>query len=116
MEHSKLFEKTLKVLGLDPVGLSYELDYVDQNTIRELNKKYRGVDKPTDVLSFPIFNKGEKIFGCLGNIVICREVSSDFSEEFLFVHSVLHLLGFTHETDEDYDIMYKLTQEVLADD
>jgi probable rRNA maturation factor len=77
---------------------------VGQRKIRELNKKYRGKDRITDVLAFPNKEMG------LGEIVICpREVkknakkfSSVFEKELaqVLIHGILHLLGYDHEKSE----------------
>lgn len=80
--------------------------------IHEMNRESRGVDRPTDVLSFPVFDED---FGVgraiLGDIVIsydtalrqAREYGHSIDREiaFLTVHSMLHLLGYDHETSED---------------
>ena len=81
---------------------------VDNEEIHVLNREYRGVDRPTDVLSFPIFDEddmGGKTV--LGDIVLslerageqAREFGHSFEREvaFLTVHSMLHLLGYDHE-------------------
>ena len=83
-----------------------ELLIVDNNTIKELNKEYRGKDKPTDVLSFPLNNLD---FMPLGSIVISSDFAKDAALKFnhslkdeitlLFIHGLLHLLGYDHETD-----------------
>ena len=87
--------------------------------IHALNKKFRNVDRPTDVLSFPMYER-EEILSCssdeeieLGDIVISlerafeqsREIGNTFLEEvvFLTVHSMLHLLGYDHERSEEDD-------------
>ncbi|MBR2343093.1 MAG: rRNA maturation RNase YbeY [Clostridia bacterium] len=94
-----------------PVAVSVTL--TDNEYIHGLNLEYRGVDRPTDVLSFPLYER-EEIFGesdepCLplGDIVIsleraeeqAREIGNSFIREvaFLTVHSMLHLLGYDHE-------------------
>ena len=86
--------------------------------IHALNKKFRGVDKPTDVLSFPLYDgdfTDVEVFGEaeLGDIVIsiprakeqAVELSNSFLREvaFLAVHSTLHLLGYDHERSEADD-------------
>ena len=87
--------------------------FVDDEEIHRINKEYRDVDKSTDVLSFPMFNKGEYEVspetGCvaLGDIVISIEHAQAQADEFghsferemayLTVHSMLHLLGYDHE-------------------
>lgn len=80
----------------------------DNERIHELNREYRGVDRPTDVLSFPLFDDEIEDESCaLGDIVISLEKAKAQAEEyghsferevgFLCVHSVLHLLGYDHE-------------------
>ncbi|MDR1208838.1 MAG: rRNA maturation RNase YbeY [Clostridiales bacterium] len=82
------------------------LAFVDDGDIREMNRRFRRIDAPTDVLSFP---SGED--GYLGDIVISVERAAEQAHEFghgirreiafLTAHSVLHLLGYDHETAED---------------
>lgn len=101
--------KALRLLGLQRAELSVLLAGSDR--IRRLNRQYRGVDSPTDVLSFPLYDSprdfpGEGEFA-LGDIVICperaarqaRDYGSTLNEEMrrLMVHGLLHLLGFDHE-------------------
>jgi probable rRNA maturation factor len=89
-----------------------ELIVTDNKTIQTLNKEYRSKDKPTDVLSFPIDSdfREESIPGMpLGSIVISADLVKERSMEFrhtaedefslLFIHGLLHLLGFDHEVD-----------------
>jgi len=94
----ELFEKACKVLGKNPAELNAEVNFVSADEIRELNKKWRGKDKATDVLAFPLgdFNPATGKTE-LGDIVICREMAGEFSDEFLFLHGLLHLMGYTHE-------------------
>jgi len=83
-----------------------ELILMDDNGIRELNREYRGKDAPTDVLSFPVEPFPE---APLGTIVISVETAEkqgadhghDTATEIriLFLHGLLHLLGYDHETD-----------------
>ena len=74
------------------------LELVGEDRIRELNAEHRGLDEPTDVLSFPIDGSGE-VAGPreLGDVVICPEHTADLTEA--AVHGVLHLCGYDHETD-----------------
>ena len=74
------------------------LELVDEDRIRELNREHRGLDEPTDVLSFPIDGAGE-VAGPreLGDVVICPEHTVNLTEA--AVHGVLHLCGHDHETD-----------------
>ena len=95
--------------------------FVDDEGIRELNNKFRGMDKPTDVLSFPLLDyEGEseepffdELCYNLGDIVIsleramaqANEFGHSFEREvaFLTAHSMLHLLGYDHELSEEDD-------------
>jgi probable rRNA maturation factor len=83
-----------------------ELILTDNNEIQVLNKEYRQINKPTDVLSFPL----ENIPGMpLGSIVISIDKAKEGALNFghsideeitlLFIHGLLHLLGYDHETD-----------------
>lgn len=76
--------------------LSVEL--VDAARIRELNREHRALDRPTDVLAFPVDGAGA-VAGPreLGDVVICPEHASDLVEA--TVHGVLHLCDFDHERD-----------------
>ena len=103
----------------------------DADYIRALNKTYRGKDKPTDVLSFPIYEDGnfdmnECISGALlGDVVIsiprareqAKELGNPFLKEiaFLTVHSVLHLLGYDHERSADEDELQCRLQREICD-
>jgi len=102
--------------------------FTDNEGIHELNKKFREVDKPTDVLSFPLFDfEGEtdeppvdEIMSNLGDIVISLEKAKEQAEEyghsferevaFLCVHSMLHLLGYDHETSDEDDVEMRSKQ------
>lgn len=84
-----------------------------------LNREYRGIDKTTDVLSFHYFDDfsdlddrvdtaGECIFSEQKILSQARDFGHSPEEEFeiLCIHSILHILGFDHETDEDYQDMW----------
>lgn len=83
-----------------------ELIIVDNAEIQELNKQYRYIDKPTDVLSFPI---EDTPFMPLGTVVISAQYAQEKANEFnhsledeialLFIHGVLHCMGYDHEID-----------------
>lgn len=95
-----------------------------------LNKKYRGVDRPTDVLSFPLYDNGEfdelecSMGAALGDIVIsvprakeqADELGNSFLREvaFLTVHSTLHLLGYDHERSaEDDELQCRIQKNII---
>ena len=107
--------------------------FVDNAEIRDLNKKFRSIDKATDVLSFPLFDyEGEseeppvdEMLGMLGDIVLsleqadlqAKEYGHSFEREvaFLTVHSMLHLLGYDHETGEEDEADMRRRQSEIMD-
>jgi probable rRNA maturation factor len=101
---------SLGAAGITSGHLSVEL--VDEDRIRALNGAHRGVDRPTDVLSFPIDEVGD-VAGPLelGDVVICPAYTEDLVEA--TVHGVLHLCGFDHEADEGEMLM--LQESVLRE-
>jgi probable rRNA maturation factor len=98
----------LEAAGIQDGHLSIEL--VDADRIRELNRAHRGIDRPTDVLSFPVDGAGA-VSGPreLGDVVICPEHTEDVTEA--VVHGVLHLCGYDHEVDEGE--MLELQKRIL---
>jgi probable rRNA maturation factor len=89
-------EAALRAAGVVDGHLAIEL--VDAERIRELNREHRGLDRPTDVLSFPVDEDGPATGPReLGDVVICPEYTRDLREA--VVHGVLHLCGYDHETD-----------------
>jgi probable rRNA maturation factor len=75
------------------------VEFVDEERITELNREYRGLDEPTDVLSFGVDEDGHTAGPReLGDIVICPEHAADLREA--IVHGALHLTGMDHETDD----------------
>ena len=92
--------------------------FLPDEEIRTLNKNYRGIDKSTDVLSFHYFEDftgladeeiaGEIILSEAKIIEQAAEYGNTSEAEFakLLIHSTLHLLGYDHETDEDYTLMH----------
>ena len=116
---------TLAYEGFErPAEVSVTL--VDNATIHVLNREQRGVDRPTDVLSFPLFDDdfGDGEFCALGDIVLSMERAAEQAKEyghslkrevaFLTVHSMLHLLGYDHETSPEDEVdMFRRQEEVL---
>ena len=144
---SRQLAETVINAALDHEDFPYEaevnLTLVDNEQIHRINKEYRHIDRPTDVLSFPLlsyetagdfsgleeeayenFNPdtGEIL---LGDIVISVEkvmeqaMSYGHSQKreyaFLILHSVLHLLGYDHMTDEERIVMEAKQNEILDD-
>ncbi|MCL5019198.1 MAG: rRNA maturation RNase YbeY [Patescibacteria group bacterium] len=92
--------ETLSKLGKSE-NLELEIIFVDKEDIEKLNKKYREINKPTDVLSFPQTHFESSKLNLLGSIVICQEVIKEKEEllEDIIKHGLLHLSGYDHETD-----------------
>ncbi len=98
---------TFAVRALDAIGQSDSsatIAFVSDKRIRELNRQFRGVDKATDVLSFPAeekFNLGDVAVSVDTAAVQAKENGLTFDEEIaqLILHGLLHLCGYDHETD-----------------
>lgn len=96
----------------------------DDSAIRTLNRKWRGTDKPTNVLSFPAGHSVRDVPETLGDIVIAFETveteaateGKSFADHLahLAVHGFLHLLGYDHETDGEANAMERLESSILA--
>jgi probable rRNA maturation factor len=101
----------LAAVGVDDGHLAVEI--VDAARIQALNRDHRGVDAPTDVLSFPIDELGPAAGPReLGDVAICPEHCVDMTLTETVVHGVLHLCGHDHETDDGE--MLALQDKVLA--
>lgn len=115
-----------------------EIEFVSEDEIREINKCNRDIDKVTDVLSFPMisqvlpFNKQNYLFDfddetnavSIGSIVICKDVAVRQAEEYghsierekayLFLHGMLHLLGYDHMIESDKSVMREKEEQILV--
>ena len=100
----------LAAAGVEDGHLAVE--FVGPERIRELNREHRGIDGPTDVLSFPV-DEDRATAGPreLGDVVISPEHTQDLTEA--VVHGVLHLCGYDHETDRGQ--MLALQRRVLEE-
>ncbi len=127
----KLYETLMKRVIREAVKEHYpnhrfevNVTICDDETIREINKEHRGIDRPTDVLSFPFFDfdtPDQTVL--LGDIIISRDTAYRQAEEyghspkrefcFLAAHSALHLLGYDHETDEERVVMEAKQRDIL---
>ena len=127
--------ETLRYEGHDRIT-EVSVTFTDNEKIHQLNKQYRNVDRPTDVLSFPLFDfEGEEddlmpteFETMLGDIVVSLEKAKEQAKEyehsferevaFLCVHSTLHLLGYDHEKspedEEDMCIRQKIIMNKLG--
>jgi len=92
----------LCALALASAGIDHghvAIEFVDEDRIRELNRRFRARDEPTDVLSFGVDEAGPSAGPReLGDIVVCPEHTADVREA--VVHGALHLTGMDHEADD----------------
>ncbi len=123
-----VIREALYILGAD-YSAEVSVTLTDDEKIRVINREHRNIDKPTDVLSFPqytpeeidTFESNDEVV--LGDIVISAERARAQSIEyghsytrelaFLAVHSVLHLLGYDHMTEEEDKAMREMQKFVL---
>lgn len=128
----RLLTETARSEGVEDGEVS--LTFVDDETIRQLNLEYRGMDKSTDVLSFPQYDHDDQESGTdigqdsalpdlLGDIVISVPTAVRQAETyghsvereigFLFVHGFLHLLGYDHQDEDSERTMFRKQEEAL---
>ena len=121
------------------VDISIELLFVSDTEIKQLNKDTRGVDKVTDVLSYPTLDGicGKPLYKkdfpydldeenrlLIGSVVVCRERARAQAEEYghsykrelhyLFVHGIMHCLGYDHIEEQDKRLMRQAEEKVLS--
>ena len=134
-EYEKVVQKVLtecfKVEALENSKLYISITLTNPENIRKLNNEYRNIDKETDVLSFPMFEKEEinSIRNCeyeeaLGDIIISIERVKEQAEEYghsferelayMVVHGFYHLMGEDHIEEEDKKIMREKEENVLS--
>ncbi len=104
-------------------GYQVSVSFVNEEEIQILNNQYRGIDRPTDVLSFPMQEKDGRGVDILGDIIIsinaaqrqAVEYSHSLEREaaYLSVHSVLHLMGYDHDCEEDKLQMRSLEEIIM---
>ncbi len=108
--------------------ISFDFLYCDSNKTHEINKEYRNKDYPADIITFAIFADSEEKFIFdgeinLGEVIIALDKVQEESEKkgttfdhelaFLISHGIMHLLGFDHQTIEDYNFVVGLQNEAL---
>ena len=123
-------EETLAYEGVED-DCEVSVTFCDNEEIRELNLRFRNIDRATDVLSFPLFDDDgmdahvEELDCMLGDIVLSLERARQQAEEyghsferevaFLTVHSTLHLLGYDHETGEEDEKDMRARQTAIVE-
>lgn len=138
LKETQKLEEALLGLAQCDTTLAFELIIVTEEQIQTLNRTERGIDRVTDVLSFPSMEltRGEEIASAehgeeideegnlfTGSIVICEKRAREQAEEYghsyerelfyLTVHGVLHCLGYDHETEEDKREMREKEESVM---
>lgn len=125
----KAVEGCEHLLPFEGADFDFDLMFVDDKKIQEINAQYRNIDLPTDVITFALF------FDCedkivtggvihLGEIIISIETAQKQADEHgvelerevltLIAHGILHLLGFDHQTEIDYEFVVKMQNQVIA--
>ena len=120
----KVVKHTLKKMEAEKSEVN--IIFVGLEEIHEINKTYRNVDRPTDVISFALEDTEDVTVyekRVLGDIYICLDKVHEQAKEyghteiremaFLIVHGLLHLLGYDHMIKEEEKIMFGLQEEIL---
>lgn len=117
--------------GLDFETISFDFLYCDGKKTHEINKEYRDKDYVADIITFAIFADSEEKFIFdgeinLGEVIIALDkvieeaekkgVTQEFELSFLISHGILHLLGFDHQTEADYNFIIDLQNRALEYD
>ena len=121
-DRSCLFEKEYQTITLDIV-------FCDSAKTHELNRDYRNKDYPADIITFAIFADSDEKFIFdgeinLGEVIIALDkvieeapkkgVTKEYELSFLISHGILHLLGFDHQTEDDYNFIMELQNKALG--
>ena len=135
-----VLDRALKLLEQPSKHIEMSLSVVDEEEIRTLNKRFRGVDSVTDVLSFPTLDLGKQKIDHLdlpsdavnsktgklniGDVIICfdraKEQAASYGHSlkrqmcFLSLHGLLHLLGYDHMEPDDEEEMNELQDKILT--
>lgn len=109
-----------------PKGACLSVIFVDSSRIHEINREYRHIDRPTDVITFALMDSDDVLDveeSELGDIFINIEAVYNQAKEyqhtlrrevcFLFTHGVLHLLGYDHMNEEDEKVMFALQDQII---
>ena len=123
-ELNEYIKFVVKELSLEKC--EFNIIIIDNERINEINKTYRGIDRPTDVISFALEDNMDvkyEDFRLLGDIYISIDKCYSQAEEyghsrkreisFLATHGILHLLGYDHMNEEDEKKMFSLQEELL---
>lgn len=124
---TEVYEKSC-LSSFDYNTVSFDFLYCDRIKTHGINREYRNKDYPADIITFAIFADSEEKFIFdgeinLGEVIIALDkvieeadkkgVSKEFELSFLISHGILHLLGFDHQTEEDYNFIIDLQNKAL---
>lgn len=127
LSEKEIFEKSC-LANFDFETLSFDILYCDSKKTHEINKEYRGKDYPADIITFSIFADSEEKFVFdyeinLGEIIISLDkvaenaggkgISIEDELYFLISHGIMHLLGFDHQTEQEYNFIMKAQTSAL---
>ena len=126
IKNPKIIEKSCFKAGL-PKILSVDFVFCNDEFIHKINKEYRGFDKPTDVISFALFCDDPNSIMLeeinLGEIIISVDTAKKQAAEnnhsifyeiyYLITHGILHLLGFDHQTEQEYNYMVTVQKDIM---
>ena len=122
-----VFEKSA-LYGHDFDKISFDFLYCDSIKTHEINREYRNKDYPADIITFAIFADSEEKFIFdgeinLGEVIIAldkvkeealkKSKPEEYELAFLISHGILHLLGFDHQSEDDYNFVISLQSEAL---
>ena len=127
----KVLTKCFEEEKLENSNLYITVTLTNPENIRKINKEYRNIDRATDVLSFPMFEKDEleekdyEHIDLLGDLVISKEKVQEQSKEYghsferelsyMLVHGFYHLMGYDHIKEEDKKKMRPKEEKILND-
>ena len=122
-----VYEKSC-LSGYEYSTISFDFLYCDSLKTHEINREYRDKDYPADIITFAIFADSEDKFVFdgeinLGEVIIAldkvieeadkKKVTKEYELSFLISHGILHLLGFDHQSEEDYNFIMDLQNKAL---
>ncbi len=114
--------------GFDFESITFDILFCDSTKTHNINKEYRDKDYPADIITFAIFADDDSKFVFdgdinLGEIIIAldkvkeeakkKNVSDEYELYFLISHGIMHLLGFDHQTEEDYNFVVEQQNKAL---
>jgi len=117
--------------GVDFEEIFFDITFTDSTETHELNRTYRDKDYPADIITFALFADDENAFVpdgvvTLGDIIIALDKVVEMAKEeektfewelkFLIAHGILHLLGFDHQTEDEYNFVVRHQIEAIERD